>query len=357
MTRWHAIHVYHYDEDKTDLLLDGVRPWLRQVQPFADRWYFQQHWLRGPHVRLCLAATDADFHRVIVPSARETLGSYLRRHPSTTVLDPQRLLPLYRHLARAERVPGPLLPLQPDNTVVCRPYDARADALGSEELAHVVEQFYVDSDDLAFEMLESVRSGVDRRMLAFQLMVAAAHHLSHHVCYGFVSYRSHAEAFIAGSADPPALRRFLDDQYRARADDLARELVRIVDEPDDGVRAFVTLLRGIRDQVRPALDTGRLPLPGAPDDPRMGRIAGHSEFHRALTAETDTRHRLYGDPAFQANRLAVNLLYLHLARIGVRPLERYVLSHAIANTVERVYGLTAIDAVRLGVRQPERRSA
>ena len=24
MTRWHAIHVYHYDEDKTDLLLDGV---------------------------------------------------------------------------------------------------------------------------------------------------------------------------------------------------------------------------------------------------------------------------------------------------------------------------------------------
>jgi hypothetical protein len=364
--RWHALHVSYYDEDKSGLLLDCVRPMFECQRTTASRLYFVPHWLRGPHLRLCFEATTHDFERVVEPAVRDRVGAYLARHPSTTVLEAARLIPLYRHLASAEREPGPLLPLYADNQIRVCAHDRRTAALGSAELADVVENFYVDSNDLAFDMAESIRAGHDRRTLAFELMVAVAHQLSHHLRFGFVSYRSHAEAFLAGSSDPAAMREFLDSQYRARAAALAHEMARVVavldagGSPSAGVSSFVALLRDLRDRVEPEIAAGRLRLPGdgstlatgpgsetaARSPARMRHIVAYSEFHRALDGDADMRTELYRDPAFQAYRLMINLVYLHLSRLGVRPLERYVVSHSIANTVEATYGVRAIDAMR-----------
>jgi hypothetical protein len=55
------------------------------------------------------------------------------------------------------------------------------------------------------------------------------------------------------------------------------------------------------------------------------------------------RRRLYRSSWFQSYRLMLNLLYLDLGRLGLRPVERYMLCHVIANGVEEMVGSSAAD--------------
>jgi len=41
----------------------------------------------------------------------------------------------------------------------------------------------------------------------------------------------------------------------------------------------------------------------------------------------------------------LNLLYLHLTKLGIRPAERALLGHLLANAVEDVYGVDAATLV------------
>ena len=51
---------------------------------------------------------------------------------------------------------------------------------------------------------------------------------------------------------------------------------------------------------------------------------------------------------FTLNRVALNLLYLHLARIGVRPVDRFLYCHVVADAVERARGVDAVAMVAAG---------
>jgi hypothetical protein len=54
---------------------------------------------------------------------------------------------------------------------------------------------------------------------------------------------------------------------------------------------------------------------------------------------------MYRDPRFLRYRLMLNYTYLHLTRLGVPGLHRYLLCHLAANAVEEVYGVSALDLV------------
>jgi hypothetical protein len=330
---WHTIHVHHHDENADPLLLDAVRPLFARLAGQVAAVSWTRHWRLGPHLRLNVLADEDVVTGVALPAAREVVGGWLRRHPSTRRLDPAALLPVHRRLAAAEREDGPLTPWRPDNSLHLGPYDRRVAVLGTEEMADLLADFYADTTPLSFAVVEHAPA-TRRLMVAFDLIVATAHALSTAgIQEAFVSLRSHAEAFLHGN--PEHLRDGWDRHYRRHADTLGIRLAGVVTALDEDrdlvpfVRDWAAVLRRYRRRAEDLMDTGRFAMPGV-DSARMAAV---SPFHRSLV-DGRAWAELAGSRAFALYRLAINYTYLQLTRLGVAPEHRFLLCHLAANTVE-----------------------
>jgi hypothetical protein len=58
------------------------------------------------------------------------------------------------------------------------------------------------------------------------------------------------------------------------------------------------------------------------------------------------RDRVFSRPEFLHYRMALNYTYLHLTRLGLVPMERFRAGHLLANAVEAVYDVSAVELVR-----------
>lgn len=354
---WQSVHVYYYDEQKDALLLDCIQPLFAQARPITPRLFFVRHWLRGPHLRLRFYCPPTQFAAVLKPLIESTVGSYLRQHPSTTRLDEEQLKPLYATLARQEQEIGPLFPLYPDNSIQYLPYDRRLQVLGSEALASLLEDFYVDTNDLAFAMLAYLRQGHSLLTLCFDLMITVAHRQGQHLARGFLSYRSHAEGFIIASSDPARTRALLESRYRQQARTLVsrlRQVVAALDREQDTFPFALTwsqLMQRYQERAAQLLASGQIDLSmasletDAGDRPPVHRNLAASAFHSALERDQERKQALYSDRWFQSYRLVLNLLYLHFSRLGLRPLDRFLLCHLAANAVEEAFKIDAVEMV------------
>jgi hypothetical protein len=354
---WQSAHVYYYDEQKDALLLDCIQPLFAQVRPITERLFFVHHWLRGPHLRLRFYCPSAQFEAEVKPLIESLVGDYLRQHPSRTHLDEARLRPLYATLARQEQETGPFFPLYPDNSIHYPPYDRRLHVLGSEALADLLEDFYVDSNDLAFAMLAFLRQGQSLLTLCFDLMITVAHRQGQHIARGFISYRSHAEGFIIASADPAGTRALFERRYAAQAGTLVarlRLLLQALNHEQDVfpfTLAWSQLMQRYQERTARLIAAGAIdlsrtgPAPGeTPGTPVRGNLAA-SAFHSGLERNQQRKQALYSDPWFQGYRLMLNLLYLHFSRLGLRPIDRFLLCHLAANAVEEAFKVNAVEMV------------
>jgi len=91
-------------------------------------------------------------------------------------------------------------------------------------------------------------------------------------------------------------------------------------------------------------------MPGVEDDSfaydqQLKANIQHSAFHSLIDGNLAYRQALYNDRWFQCYRLMLNLLYLQLNRLGIRPIERYMLCHLAANTVEQLFNISAADLI------------
>ncbi len=353
---WRAVHVYYYDENKDDLILDAVRPVLRRVAEDVRCAYFVRHWRRGPHVRIPVLATPSAFTSVVEPAVADIVRGYLARRPSTTALPPEAvLLPMHERLAELEMETGPLRPLVPDNSVLFTEHDRRLDMLDGEVGSDLLAEFYATTNDLAFAMLEEIRSGRTREFVGLSLMLAVAHAFGGEPAIerGFVSFRSHAEAFLYGSSDQVGIRARFDREYLANARALTG-LVRAVMDTVDGrstavpfVTEWVAALRPLWTVSESLVASGRLRLtagvPEGDSDAAAGKLAD-SPIHRLMLGSDTFRRLVFDDPQFTRYRLVLNYTYLHLARLGIMGYGRYRLCHLAANAVEKALG---VDAIRI----------
>ncbi len=329
--------------------MDCVRPLFASLAPRPS--FFLRHWLRGPHLRLRFHTTANDFDQVVVPALAEAVGGWLTANPSTAQLDETALLATHERLAKREREPGPLSPLYPDNSIQYLPCDRRIEVLRSEAAAALVEDFYVDTTEATFAMLDHIRGGTSRLNLALDLMWATAYHAGS-VQRGYVSYRSHSEAKIMTAADPAALRSFFEQQYRSRAAALGQRLGQVLGTLDGTcddvpfVREWVQTMARLRAHAEPQIADGAItlstPEPGAwfTDE-----VVVHSAFHRALGRNPAHLEMMRTSLRFHAYRILVNCCYLHLTRLGIRPFERSLLGFLVSETVEERYGVSAVELV------------
>jgi hypothetical protein len=267
------------------------------------------------------------------------------------------LLAQHRVLARRERVTEPLTPFTPDNSVRLERFDRRAGILGGEEAAALLESFYAGTDDHCFDALDLVRRGADRRALALDLLWAVVLAPEAPLPRGYVSYRSHAEGFILGATTPDRMRETLERESARRRPVLLAALDRFLTgyggpaaRPTGRygpVAGVLGVLRGLRPAIRELATAGgfALPLESAGGrrlwDPDLLR---HSPFHQRLQGSPGY-HRLLRDVDFAVERVLLNLVYLQLTRLGVRPAERSLLVQLAADTIEARLGTTAFDVI------------
>jgi Lantibiotic biosynthesis dehydratase C-term len=347
--RWRSVHVAYHDERCDDLVVDAVAPLFSRTSRHAAGQYFTRHWRRGPHLRLNFQAAESAHTTVIRPAVEEVVGGYLAARPSRARLDPAAYAAQHARLAQLEREPGPLQPWYRNNSIQAAEYDDRIAALGSQAAAALLTSYYVRTTPLAFRMTDRVRSGGPRLELALDLMLATAHSFCRGgIARGFVSFRSHAEAFLASSPRGAPLRAAWNRAYEGRAEGLAGRVRAVVADLDRGtgsvpfIREWASELEPIRHTAQQLLREGLMsmdPVPPddagqPPGDAGQPPLAELSPFHRAIEANDRWHTEVWSTEWFGTYRLSLNYAYLHLTRLGVKPIERLLLCHLAANAVE-----------------------
>jgi hypothetical protein len=354
LTQWHSAHVYYYDNQRQDdLLLDAVAPLLAQLRTLdgVNRFYWQRHWRLGPHVRINVRATEAAWTTRVRPLLEQVIGDYLHRHPSTGNASAESDLPMHQQLAALEEEHGPLTPWHPDNSVHYADYDRRLHVLGTPQSSDLLADFHANATPLANACLEEARRTGDRFDLPVMFMFATAARGCPPIEKGFLSYRSHAEGFLANSSNPSGFRQRFEQLYRTNADALGRTLTQVVAALDgDGDRSpllaeWVTLVDTYRWRAMELHRAGHLFLqpvvaPGNSDDVPMRHV---SAFHQALFGNDDIRNELATAEWFAVYRVLLNYQYLLFNRLGMAPVQRFTLCYLVARTVEETYRIPIPD--------------
>lgn len=343
-TTWPGVRVSCYDERAQDeLLLHGVRPIL------DTRSFVVRHWLRGPHLRICVPSPSPQ-GRAQAARLAAHLADHVLRHPSRSVVDGGAMLRIHALLAAREAVTEPLTPLIPDNSVELAEFDRRITILGSPAAADVVEKFYAESQSALWSGLERIRAGTDRATLALDVLCAVVVAVDAPLPTGFVSYRSHAEGFVIGAADPGQVRAVLgnyDARYRASASERVLHwaaALRSGPGAPDHVGPVVDALRALRPAIDSVVADHGFRLPAASATGRTHwdpTVLARSAFHQRLQRSPAFTRLLTTDPGFARYRVLVNLVYLHLNRLGVTPTTRAVVAHLAANALERHLGCSS----------------
>lgn len=349
-TEWRSLRVRYYADNKDDLILDAVRPLFREFAGKIEQPYFVRHWRQGPHLRLNFRCSSTEWNNTVLPAATGSLTDFLRRHPSTAVLDEVAELRRHQRMADQEGEIGALRPWYPDNSIQCEPYEDRRHILGSQELTDLLDASYAESSELAFAMLDHVRNGPANVLLvALDLMFAFAHTSVPPIPRGFMSYRSHAEGFLARCEDPAAVRSGFDAKYRQQRVVLANRLTAVLETLDGAgevpfVKEWTEIMQRQKALAEPLFTTGKISL----NNYRPAGSAGYkfSELHELLHSTEAYRQETGSSIWFQCHRIAINQLYSHLSRLGIVPMQRFLFCHLVANTVEDVFGVSALERAR-----------
>ncbi|WP_017609023.1 thiopeptide maturation pyridine synthase [Nocardiopsis xinjiangensis] len=345
-TAWHTCTVRYYARDRhDDLILDCVGPALEAVAGTHSGTFFDRGWHLGPHIRLNVAATPRVWAEHIRPTLEEHIGAHLSGAPSLGCPDPEREALQHRRLAVLEHVEGPLLPWYPDNSLQFGVQEDRSRYLGGNTVLAFMNDFHADTNALVLRMLDRIRAQDSRQELCLGLMFALAHTQCPPVSRGFLSYHSHAEAFLANCSAPQRTRTAFEERYTANSERSARILDHALRSADPttsedvlGISEWIGVWETYRARAHRLLELGQADFDDA--DAASAQDARASGFLEGLqrSGEWD---EIRTAPWFRCYRLLLNATYAQMARVGVGPLERYLLCHTAARTVEEAMGVAA----------------
>jgi Lantibiotic biosynthesis dehydratase C-term len=179
----------------------------------------------------------------------------------------------------------------------------------------------------------------------------------------FLSFRSHAEAFLASSRDPSAARTALDRRYESVREAVEGRVRTILDElagdsaspvppsspSSPAAHGWYHAVRAAKPTVTEHFRTGTLRLVPGPEPKSGGNASADftdfaaSPFHSVLAAAPELHRFLRDDPAFLSVRLLTSMLYLSLHSLGLSLVERYFLCHAVSRACESLFDVDAVE--------------
>jgi hypothetical protein len=359
-TQWQCIYVYYYDTNKDALLLDCIRPLFQTLRArgWTEHLYFVRHWYGGPHLRLQMAADPVLFRESIVPYVQGEVECYLRQHPSTAIFTAEDSQNQYER--RKTYNAHEYVPLRPNNSLEIAPYEDLSATVGSVAAARLLETYCEETGDAAFALIEQTRNNYTARLnLCFdQLVAIVATSPFLPLDRAYMSYRSHAEGFIVGEpeTEEPRLRRErLEKAYRQRyvavKQHLRRLLALLTNAPERlpaWLTSMIELHRIYGQQAYEAAQTGLFQLKKHADTAQARQSMRLEESEYLSTAFSSPAVLDYIDsPVIVAHRTSLNLLYLHLNRIGMLNEDRYMLDYYIASAIEELLKIDPLVRMRV----------
>lgn len=364
--KWNSVHVYYHD-DKDPLLVDCIRPLVCSLkqEELIERFFFERHWRGGPHLRLRLFAGEKVFENAVRPRLESHIGSYLQQHPSTRKLEDEDVRQLHEELALKEAEEGDFVPLYPNNSIQYIPYVPKAKVFLGPRGVELIEDYYEATNEIVLTILEQTGTDRAKRMeQAFDLMVITAATLAE-INRSFLAYRSHAEGFIGDSRDPRQLRRQFDSKYASQRNALHSRIRRILITLESGLDddAYQTnwarINRAFHRRSRSLIASGDVKVLASEDmqslwqpahikefDRRRATVMANSEFHAALQTNVAALTFMQTDIEFLSARLILNYMYLTVARLGISPLEKFLLAYLIARSVEEMYSISTVESIK-----------
>jgi hypothetical protein len=260
--------------------------------------------------------------------------------------------------------PAEVVTVAPDlpGAVVGSPRPARhvplaGSVMAGPALAPVTRALLADATPMLLGLVgarRSVRLGATLDLMAAHLIalgppaVPGADRAAGHLRgapVGFLSFHSHAEAFIASSRDREATRRAFDERYASIRLTAVSRMRAILDEPESSVpaKSWYHAVRQARGQADEAFRAGSLWAQEEAEDSGPG-FAG-SAFHAELAGAPTFLRTLRTEPGFLGARLMTGLLYLSMANVGVTLAERYFLCHAVSRACSEIYGADPVSVL------------
>lgn len=326
--------------------------------------FFRSGWLYGPHIDLCIL--DEQIEEKVIEAQLARIRDWIDANPSTENVSEAEYLATAKKLGSLEGVPGPYLPLRPDNTVELSRYRAPRLVDDHDVLQPAfVEFFSITAPSLLkIAQIKQRESGVATMLLVAMLARAADQFEPYGIARGYISLRAHADFFFANYDRNGASRARFDAlaaRWRSALVDAigpAVELGRAEGLNDicaELLAGWSHILVMAKAAVRRAAETDRRWFDYSPDkfpeqqDPalieqfRAAGLTGTIKKGATLEAvleklkaqgETD----FFASEQFQTFRIILNMFYSLLPAVGVSPAERFGLCHMVATTVEAEMG-------------------
>jgi len=252
-------------------------------------------------------------------------------------------------------------PLRPDNSVEVAPYDAAALAknMGSDGAARLLEDYYVETNDLAFSIMEQTRNNYTARLNACfdQLVAIAATSPYLPLRRAYMSYRSHVEAYIICEPlieEPRLRRKRLEAAYEQRHQAIRQRVLRTLWLTEKAPERLPSWLATVIDIHRRYTELAYLGAQAGEirlktdeeveEEEDKNLPLEESAFHLA-SRQNKAVIQAANTPLMIGHRIDLNFLYLQLNRIGMLNEDRYILDYYIANAIEELLGIDPVAAI------------
>lgn len=361
--QWSTVRIAYFDDDRSALVNGPVRAAIGMARSRfgIERMFLAPHWKFGPHLDLVVECDLERFHTEVYPAIRDILSAWLAANPSRVKLDPAAYAETSRRVGMFELDSGPYLPLLKNNSVSSVPY-VRPKTLVLQQFAENKEQMLCDSLDLVMSLYALKENDKDGFFLALHAMIAAvADTYADGMSEGYMSLRSHADYFFAAHDVGGSVRsRFdlIDQQRAAELDGITRAvhagaLHELPLQPAlrDAVSSWMKVIGETASRNRAAVEHHYEELVGQSihmDLARGMEPDAPAEFRERFTSRkisaigeaflnTERGKAAQRTPTFLAYRTNVNFFYSLLPILQVQPMQKFLLCHLIANSVERVF--------------------
>lgn len=349
---------FYYEPVKAPLLREAVLPALHEAATTTAA-HLERGWLHGPHVRIRLSGGSHD-----VETAAAALGDamtgHLRQRPSLARMSKTTLLAQATAAGRAELVPPPYEPVEPDNTVRIETTDTTAltGLLGSPaavEARAALLRIGVPAVESTLAYLDRCGDTPAARVqAAVAAMTAHAARSPRGLDSGYLSFRSHLESHLKDTDPLGQVRTRHREVWQRHADQFTATVASCADlsgrqEPAAAWHRWSAAARRI---AAAAHDRGELSSASPVELRRRAAAFGDpallerwgpadrrdlSEFHQALGRR---RFDQEAQRQFDVGRFCVNVLYLLLAVCDITAAERYLAASLVSEGVERLTGQT-----------------
>lgn len=169
---WISLHVFHTGPlDR--VITEAVGPLVGTLtgEGSIDGYFFLRYWESGPHLRLRLRPTRPQTADDVRELAIERLRGYLAAHPSPHPLTAEHYAALSEHRTARENLPGYDRTLAPNDSVAEITYRPEHDYYGTGESLAAVERHFVESSQLALQVLAGPPPPPQRALMALAILV------------------------------------------------------------------------------------------------------------------------------------------------------------------------------------------